>query len=69
MRMRYAVMADPAVLGDERRWAVVLNDKLLAQFESADAAVNYARTLALLDTHVGRGATVEIDGHLVDFRC
>ena len=40
MRMRYAVMADPAVLGDERRWAVVLNDTLLAQFDSADAAVS-----------------------------
>lgn len=66
MRMRYAVLVDPAVIGDEQRWAVVLNDKLLAQFETRNAAEQYARTLVAQDRIVGRSATLEIEGRLVE---
>ena len=67
MRMRYAVLVDPAVIGDEHRWAVVLNDKLLAQFETPNAAERYARSLAAQDRIAGRSAALEIEGRLVEF--
>lgn len=66
MRMRYEVIADPAVFGAAERWVVTLNDKQLAAFETRDDARNYAVTVAKREREAGRNASVAVDGHQVD---
>lgn len=66
MRIRYEVIADPAVFGDEERWVVTLNDRQLAAFDTRSAARNYAVTLARRDAQSGSNASVAVDGHKID---